>query len=308
SVHEARMVREAYLKVKDKVATQMGVQRHALDNMARIVELVKGGAIGAPLEVRLWSGRKPTGGDYLPEQGPIPPGLHWDLWVGPSPDHPFNPEYIKGGCLKWNRFWDFGSGQIGDMGSHIMDIAWWALDLRFPTSCMAEGTPVSESTCPEWLTAEWEHPANDWRPAVKVYWYDADKRPGAPSKALNIEPMGNGAVFKGDKGYLLCDFGGRYLMPKGDLTYYHPPKPEELIPPVKSHHQEWVEACKRSDHKTRADFDYSGTLIEHNLLALAAYRVGKKLEWDAEKLAATNCPEVEPFIKKTYRQGWTLNG
>ena len=308
SVHEARVVRETYLKNQGKVATQMGVQRHAIENMARVVELIKRGAIGAPQEVRLWCSRAPKGGDYLPEAGPPPQTLHWDLWIGPSPNHPYNPEYVGGGCLKWNRFWDFGSGQIGDMGSHVMDIAWWALDLRFPTSCMAQGTPPSQSTCPEWLTAEWEHPANDWRPAVKVYWYDGGKKPGLPSKAFNRDEMFLGALFKGDKGYLYCDFGSRYLMPtKGDMTYYHPPKPEDLIPSVPSHHEEWIAACK-TGKPTRCDFDYSGALIEHNLLALAAYRVGKKLEWDAAGLSAANCPEVEPFIHKTCREGWTLNG
>ncbi len=114
----------------------------------------------------------------------MPAHINWDLWIGPSPFHPYNPGYLKGGCLAWNRFWDFGSGQIGDMGSHMMDMAYWALDLRLPTTCEAEGTPVNPDTCPQWLTAEWDHPANDWRPAVKVYWYDGGKKPGMPSKVV----------------------------------------------------------------------------------------------------------------------------
>jgi len=310
SVHEARVVRETYLKNKGKIATQMGVQRHAIPNMARIVELIKDGAIGKPSEVRLWSGRKPVGGDYLPEE-PVPAGLHWDLWVGPSPNHPFNSTYIAGGCLKWNRFWDFGSGQIGDMGSHIMDIAWWALDLGQPTSAKCEGSPVSPYTLPTWITAEWEHPANSWRGPVTVYWYDADKRPGVPSKSFTLEKMDNGAIFKGDKGYLVCDFTNRYIMPvkNNDMTQFKPPKPDEVIPdaPNQNHHEEWIKACKTGG-PTRTDFDYSGTMIEQNLLALVAYRVGKKLDYDPKTGKATNCPEAGQYLQKTYRDGWVLNG
>ncbi|MCX7013750.1 MAG: Gfo/Idh/MocA family oxidoreductase [Candidatus Sumerlaeota bacterium] len=246
SVQEARLVRETYLKHKGKLAMQMGVQRHAIPNMARVSELIRDGAIGVPREVRLWCGRTPKGGDYLPDGGPVPATLNWDLWIGPSPVHPYNPEYAKGNCLKWNRFWDFGSGQMGDMGSHIMDIAWWGLDLGQPTSCECEGSEFSPATVPTWITAKWEHPANDWRPAVEVYWYDGGKMPGMPSKAFNADAIkSNGAIFKGDKGYLVCDFGSRYLMPtKGDMTQYKPRNAENVIPDSPGHHQEWINACK----------------------------------------------------------------
>jgi predicted dehydrogenase len=347
SVHEVHVVRETYLKNKDKIATQQGTQIHASENFRRVVELVKGGAIGTPKEVRVWCSRTPEGGSYLPAAGDPPPHLNWDLWIGPSPFHPYNPDYLKGGCLGWNRFWDFGSGQIGDMGSHMMDLAFWALDLRFPTSCEAQGTPVSPDTLPQWLTAKWEHPANDWRPAVEVYWYDGGKKPGMPSAVFDREGLFKGLLFTGDKGYLLADYDYRILMPtKGDMTNYKSPKPEDLIPPSKGHHKEWIEACK-TDKKTLCNFDYAGALVENNLLALVSFRlgkvetreaakekgkarakgkeqekpaekaaekemesytVGKKLQWDSANLKATNCPEADRFITKKYRDGWTLNG
>jgi predicted dehydrogenase len=312
SVHEARTVRELYLKNKDRVATQMGTQIHASDNYRRMVELVKGGAIGVPQEARVWCSRTPAGGDYLPAAGDPPKNLNWDLWTGPSPMHPYNPGYM-GGCLAWNRFWDFGSGQIGDMGSHMMDMPYWALDLKLPTTCKADGTPVSTDTLPVWLTAEWDHPANDWRPAVKLYWYDGGKKPGVPSEVFNRDKMFKGVIIKGDKGYLLCDYDYRILMPTaGDMTQYKSPRREDLIPPSKGHHKEWIEAAK-TDKKTTCNFDYSGAEVENNLLALVAYRVrdklgDKKLEWDAANLKATNCPEADEFITKKYREGWTLNG
>lgn len=305
-VHEARMVREAYLKHKGKVATQQGTQIHASDNFRRVVELIRRGAIGKVQDVRVWCSRTPTGGGYLPAVEPVPAHLHWDLWIGPAPFHPYNPGYV-GGCLAWNRFWDFGSGQIGDMGSHMMDLAYWALDLKFPTACQAEGSPVSPDTCPVWLTAEWDHPANDWRGPVKVYWYDGGKKPGMPSKIFDRDELFKGLLFKGDKGYLLADYDYRVIMGQGDMTHYASPKPEDLIPPSPGHHQEWIIACKTGS-PTLCNFDYAGMLIEHNLLALVAYRVGKKLEWDAANLRATNCPEADQFIRRKYRDGWTLEG
>ncbi len=306
SVHEARTVREAYLKNKGKIATQMGTQIHASDNFRRVVELIRDGAIGAPTECRVWCNRMPKGGSYLPEAKPIPPHIDWDLWLGPSRFHPYNPGYV-GGCLKWNRFWDFGSGQIGDMGSHLLDLPYWALGLRFPTSCEASGTPVHPDTCPQWLKATWEHPATEQRPAVKVHWCDGGKKPGMPMGMFNPDKLPKGALFKGDKGWLLADYGWRIVIPKGDMTHYVSPKTEDLIPRSPGHHQEWITACKTGS-STLCNFDYSGAMIEHNLLALVAYRLGKRLEWDAANLKATNCPEADQYVRKTYRDGWTLNG
>ncbi len=305
SVHEARVVRETYLKNKDKLATQMGTQIHASDNYRRMVELIRRGAIGAVDKVHVWCSRTPEGGSYLPAEA-VPSHIDWDLWLGPAPFHPFNPGYL-GGCLAWNRFWDFGSGQIGDMGSHMIDMAYWALDLRLPTTCKAEGTPVNTDTCPQWLTAEWDHPANDRRPAVKVNWYDGGKKPGMPSEAFNRDKLFKGVLFHGDKGDLLCDYDYRIVMPRGDMTHYSSPKKEELIPPSLGHHQEWITGCK-TGKPTLCNFDYAGALIENNLLALVAYRVGQKLEWDAGNLKAANCPEADKYIRKQYREGWVLNG
>ena len=309
SVEEAHMVRQTYLKNKNKIATQMGTQIHASDNYRRMVELIRGGAIGTPSEVRVWCSRMPEGGSYLPEAKPVPDHINWELWVGPAPFHPYNPGYI-GGCLKWNRFWDFASGQIGDMGSHMIDMAYWGLDLKLPTTCKAEGTDINPDTCPQWLTAEWDHPANDWRPAIKLYWYDGGKKPGMPSKVFDRDELFKGVLFKGDKGWLLADYSLRILMPRqreGDMTHYKSPKPDELIPPSLGHHREWIVACK-TGKPTTCNFDYSGALIENNMLALVAYRVGKKLQYDAKNLKATNCPEADKFIRKTYRRGWVLNG
>jgi len=324
SVEEARLVRETYLKNKKKIATQQGTQIHASDNYRRMVELVQRGAVGKIKDAHVWCSRTPVGGDFLPEQNPVPNWIDWDLWIGPSTFRYYNRGYL-GGCLAWNRFWDFGSGQIGDMGSHMMDMACWALDLEIATSVQAEGSALNKATLPTWLRATWEHSANDWRPAIKVHWHDGGKKPGMPMNIIDRKAAFKGTLFRGDKGWLLCDYGWRMLRPSGDLTYYKPPKKDELIPPSIGHHKEWVQACK-TDKKTTCNFDYSGMLVENNMLALVSYRlgevvkrkgkdgkeeevtIGKKLQWDAKDIKATNCPEADKYIKKTYREGWKLNG
>ena len=312
SVYDARVVRETYLKHKGKLATQMCVQRHTIPNMARVSELIHDGAIGVPSDVHLWCGRQPEVANYLPDGGPAPANVHWDLWLGPSAPHPYNETYVKprergSRCLTWNIYWDFGSGQLGDMGSHIMDIAWWALDLGRPTSAKCEGSELHPDSVPNWVVAQWDHPANDWRPAVKVHWYDGGKRPEMPSAAFSADGMAFGALFRGDQGCLVCDFNSRYLMLNGDMTYYRSRTPETLIPPSPGHAEEWLLACKTGS-PTRTDFDYSGTLVEQNLLALVADRVGRDLEYDPETGTCPNCPEADRYIRPPYRDGWVLDG
>jgi len=127
SVEEVRLVRATYLKHKHKLATQCGTQRHAFENFNRVRELVRDGAIGELSHVYCWGNRQLRRPGYPPAQGEPPKTLHYDLWIGPAPFHPYNPDYFSGqsglNCLQWNMYWDFGAGQLTDMGSHTMDLA-----------------------------------------------------------------------------------------------------------------------------------------------------------------------------------------
>ncbi|MFT5474501.1 MAG: putative dehydrogenase [Candidatus Promineifilaceae bacterium] len=306
SVEEARLVRETYLKNKDKIATQMGTQIHATENYRRVVELIRDGAIGDVRSAKVWVDRPRVTENYYPAVSPIPSHLDWDLWVGPSRFHDYNPKYV-GSCLKWNRFWDFGTGQLGDMASHLIDLPYWALDLRSPTSCHGEGKPMHDDSYPGEVKVTWEHPANDKRPGVKLTWYDGPVKPGMPSKVFNRDAMSKGILFSGDKGWLLADYDFRVVMLKGDMTQYDAPTATDLIPRSLGHHKEWIHACKTGE-PTLCNFDYAGLLVEHNMLGAVSMRAGKKLEWDAKNLRATNAPEADPLIRKKYRDGWVLNG
>ncbi len=306
SVWEARRVRETYLKHKDKIATQMGTQIHASENFRRTVELVQGGAIGTVSEAHVWCNREGPGGDWPAQADPVPKSLDWDLWIGPAPFRDFSSKVLpssgKWNCLSWNYFWDYGQGTIGDMGSHLIDLPFWALDLRAPSTVQAEGTPVHAVTCPKWLIATYEHPSRGNRGPVKLVWYDAMKRPPSPA-GIDLTKWGIGVLFVGDQGKLVADYGKHYLLPKTDYRGFEPPKTK--IPRSKGHHNEWIHACK-TGAPTLCNFDYAGTLIEHNLLANVAYRVGQKLTWDTKGLKAVGCPKADEYIRREYRKGWSL--
>lgn len=314
SVEEARLVRETYLKNKHKLATQVGMQRHAIPNFDRVRDLIRKGAIGELINVRAWGNRQLRRPGYLPAAGQPPKTLHYDLWLGPSPFHPYNPEYFSGrpgaNCLQWNMYWDFGSGQVGDMGSHTMDLAWNAIDAGLPTSAKAKGDPFNPEVTPVELEMCFEHPANDWRPEIRVYWHQGGSMPHSPRPYIDLNKIGHGAMFKGSEGFVIADFDSRIIIPHGkkaDMSYYTPPSEDEVTPPKGNFIEEWVNACK-GDLKTSCNFDYGGTLIEQMLLGLVAYRVDKKIDYNGTTGRVKNSAEANDLLKRQYRPGWVLNG
>ena len=302
SVYEARVMRETYRQAK--VATQMGTQIHATDNYRRVVELVQSGAIGPVREAHVWVEQGIEGPRSRPEESqPVPQNLHWDLWLGPAPWRPYHSCYFERRSMSWQNWWDFGNGALGDMGSHLIDLPFWALELQYPTTVEAEGpSPVRPETYPDHLTVRWEHPARGKRPPVNLTWYDGNQRPKSP-EGVDLQTWHKGIMFVGDKGTLLADYGRWIVLPEADFKDFQPPKP--WIAPSPGHHEEWIHACKTGD-PTLCNFEYSGALVEHNLLGTVAFRAGKKLEWDAENLKASNCPEADQLIHPPYRDGWTL--
>ena len=304
SVYEARMMQDKYLANQHRLATQMGTQIHATDNYRRVVELIQSGAIGPVREAHVWCGRQGLAdGERPKEEQPVPAHLNWDLWLGPAPARPYHARYLPG-CMTWEQWWDFGNGCLGDMGSHLIDLPFWALKLRDPLSVEAEGSPLRTETYPEWLKVRWEHPARGDMPALTLHWYDGIQRPESPA-GHNLQDWGIGVLFVGDGGMLLADYGKRILLPEEKFKNFQPPAP--TIPPSLGHYEEWLHAIKTGE-PTLCNFDYSGKLVEHNLLGTVAFRTQTKLAWDAQNLRATNCPQAAPLIRPEYRQGWVLDG
>lgn len=242
SVEETRVVRANYLKHRGKIATQHGTQRHAYPNFARLREMILDGAIGDLKTVHAWDARQLPRPGYPAEQGAVPQVLHFDQWLGPSPVHPYSPQYFGGSnglnCLFWNMYRDFGVGQIGDMGAHTMDLAWTAIDAGAPTAVEVDQELTDKfnpDICPVKLKVTFDHAANTWRGPIQVVWYQGGLKPDAPKGYIDLSKVGNGAIFEGTKGSIFADFTSRVLIPNnddGDLTYYSGRKRDELLPLV----------------------------------------------------------------------------
>lgn len=314
NIWEARLVRETAAKAK--VVTQMGIQIHATENYRRVVEVIQAGIIGPVTEAHVWVGRawglqseedakKHNDIVYVtdrPKQAdPIPKGVDWDLWLGPAPERPFNNVYFPG--PKWYRWWDFGNGTMSDLGSHWNDLPFWALKLQAPITIEASGPKPHAEIAPASMSATYEYGPRGDMPAVKLTWYQGTMKPKIWTDG-GIPKWGSGCLFVGSKGMLLADYGKFVLLP--EKTFADVKLPGKTIPRVSGHHQEWLDAIKNGK-KCSADFEYSGWLTEANHLGNVAFRVGKKLEWDPIALKATNAPEADPFIKRTYRKGWELS-
>lgn len=296
TVWEVRQVRETAHRLKR--VTQMGTQIHAGSNYRRVVELVQTGAIGTVREVHCWADRVWSGGQLQAGSPPVPPNIHWDLWLGPEPFRPYNPAYVP---VNWRGWWAFGGGTLSDMACHHMDLPYWALDLGEPLTVEAEGPPVEPQTTPAWLIVHYEFPARGAKPPVRLTWYNGGKRP--PQFAQGLLPSwGDGTLFVGENAMLLADYDRRVLLPEDRFKDFQPPKP--YIPDSIGHHAEWIRACKTGG-PTTCNFTYSGILSEAVQLGNVSYRVGQKIYWNARKLEATGCKAAEVYLKPDWRKDWS---
>ena len=312
TVWEARQMRLAARK--HGVVTQMGNQGHALEGARLFREWVQAGLIGPVHEVHAWTNHHGKGAnkfmDKRPkETPPAPKTLDWNLWLGVAPKRPYHPIYVP---FNWRGWWDFGSCALGDMGCHVMDAAFWALDLEYPTSVEAETAEVFEETGPAWSIVTWRFPARGkphgplaGMPPVKVVWYDGKKQPPRPKELEEDRRLhGHGLLLVGEKGTIYND--GAYcrsprLIPEAKMQEMLPKLPPKTIPRIKgSHFAEWIRGCK-GGAKPGSNFDYSGPLTEMVLLGNIAIRTGKKIKWDGENMKCTNVAEANKYVKKEYR-------
>ncbi|MFN8711023.1 MAG: Gfo/Idh/MocA family protein, partial [Planctomyces sp.] len=314
NVEEARIIREAAAKAN--VATQMGTQIHAGDNYRRVVELIQSGAIGRVKECHVWVDRawglheseeeSRKHGDIVfvqnrPEtEDPVPEGLDWDLWLGPAPKRPFHSVYFPG--PKWYRWWDFANGTMSDLGSHWVDLAFWALRLKAPATIEAFGPKPHPELAPASMKVRYEYREMGEQPELTLWWYQGTYKPDVWTKG-EIPQWGSGVLFVGEQGMLLADYGKYVLLPEDRFKDFKPPEP--FIPKSLGHHEEWIHACQ-TGAPTTCNFEYAGWLTEANHLGNVAYRTGRKLEWDYQTMKATNAPEAEQYLRRQYRSGWKL--
>ncbi len=306
SIYEARLMTETAAEMK--LATQMGNQAHAGEPIRRAVELVRAGIIGPVREAHFWTNRPiwPQGLTRPTDTPPVPDTLDWDLWLGPAPSRPYHSAYVP---FKWRGWWDFGTGALGDMACHIIDMPFWALELGSPTSVEAISEGATDESPPLWSTITYQFPARGDKPPVKLVWYDGkrgDQRNLPPDEIIDGQEISRmDGILVGDKGKMYFQRGRTdWVITPGSILddFQEPPK---TIPRVTNEDAEWIAACKGGP-PAASNFAYSGPLTETVLLGNLAIRADKKIEWDGKNLCATNAPETEQYIRREYRSGWTL--
>jgi predicted dehydrogenase len=305
TVSEARAITD--LAKKTKLVTQIGTQIHAGNNYRRVVELVQSGAIGEVRDVHVWVNSSYGGKQRSKETPPVPAHLDWELWLGPAAFRPYHPDYAP---FNWRHWWSFGGGSLADFGCHFMDLPFWALGLQYPASVeTVSGPPVDEESTPTWLIMRYQFPARPGLPTaaarapLKLTWYHGGRRPAELVPEALYAKYKGGVLFIGDKGMLISDYSKHTLLPEEKFKDFA--RPPESIPNSIGHHKEWVQSIRTGGTPT-CHFGYSGPLTETALLGNVAYRVGQRLDWDAEKLRAAGCPAADKFIQHHYREGWKL--
>jgi predicted dehydrogenase len=317
SIYEVRRLAEEARRVG--VATQMGNQGHAAETVRLLKEWLDDGAIGTVREVEAWTPHAvwPQGIDRPQETPPVPETLSWDLWLGPAPERPYHPAYLP---ATWRGWWDFGTGALGDMGCHILDPVFYALDLEYPTSVEASFSTFvraglnwdkefNQETYPRASIVRYRFPARGNRPPLKLTWYDGGlmpERPNGLEAGLKMGSMYGGALFIGDAGKIICGAhgaGGLRILPESKMQAYQ--RPPKRLPRSIGHHEEFIAACKGGP-PPGSNFDYAAPLTETVLLGNVAIRAQQRIEWDPIEMKVTNVPEANAWLRREYRKGWEL--
>lgn len=260
--------------------TQMGIQIHANENYRRVVEAVRGGAVGTVRKVIVFVNGTDWSATRLPDAAPVPEHLDYDLWLGPAAEQPFRKGFHPAG---WRRYWAFGGGTTADMGCHYVDLAFWALELDAPSTVLAEGSAHDAHCAPAGLRCAYEFPARGERPGLDLLWFCGKDRPQEDLAARGLEKWTNGVVFVGDEGFLVSNYDKHEISPAARAESWQ--RPPQSIAPSPGHYREWLQCCRTREQPT-CSFAYGGPLTETVLLANAAHRArpGKKLRWDARSL------------------------
>lgn len=274
---------------KNKRIFQLGTQIHATDNYHRVVEIIQAGAIGKVHTVRLWKTGFTPGLGFPKPQTP-PPNLNWDMWLGPAPYAEYFPERCH---INYRYFLDYSGGIFADFWCHIADVAWWAIKPTGLKSVVARGEKTDGiTTAPKWVDADFEFEN------VKILWTtEPPNVPGAANRGI-------GAYFEGDKGTLICDYQTRSITINGETVSDIPsiPKTIERSP---GHQQNFVNAVK-SRNQPESNLAYAREMTLPMHLAIISWRLGRKLEWSAEKEKFSGDKEANEFLSREYRKQWDL--
>ena len=316
TVYEAREITKAAKKYN--VQTQMGNQGRSSDEIRKLKEWIDDDAIGPVRELHAWTDR-PIGGSAWDtfavkakskDKPPVPNGLDWDLWLGPAKYRDYHPDYHP---LSWRAWVDFGTGSMGDMGCHILDPAFYALELGAPSEIQATSThyipEIESQTYPSASIVRMKFPKRGKHPELNLTWSDGRIQPAIPEEFKSGEQFTlSGAMFIGDQGKITHDSHGASgvkIIPEEKMLNYKQPSPY-LKRVDTTHEGDWIRACK-DGVPACSSFDYGGPLTEMALLGMIAIRLkNQKLEWNSKEFKFNNNEQANVLLHKTYRKGWSL--
>jgi predicted dehydrogenase len=237
-----------------------------------------------------------------------PPGLRWDLFLGPAPDTPYHPVYHP---FSWRGWPEFGVSAIGDMGAHLLDQPYWALELGYPSSVIASSTPWggtrdSPGAYPLAMTARYEFAARGAKPPVTLHWYDGGLMPALSQDIVLPREDGGGGVFVGEQGYLTYETYGANPKVYPEAAAARAESVPRTIPRIEVPHEiNWAQACK-GEAVASCPFDYAAPLTELMLLGVVALKAGqsRKILYDGAGMNITNIPEANSYLTREFRAGW----
>ncbi len=334
TVHEARVM--AKVAAETKVVTQMGTQSSAEARNLRTVEVIQSGVVGEITEVHVATDRPiwPQGFDRLPGEDPVPSNLDWDMWIGTAAMRPYRSLYPQGHPVYnppaekrhqldfavaglspvppvgvvyhpfvWRGFTDFGSGALGDIAPHQMNVIFMALDLGAPSAVeVIDTSGMKKDMYPDWTVMRFDYAARGVHPPLKIYWYDGGKRPA--------DEIGRGADRARTGGAGVTWIGTKGSLPEGRGAYYGKQTEQYPVPPERNWgreevHKDWVAAIK-AGKQAPCNFAYAGPFTEAYQLGNVALRVGHRIDWDPLAFRVTNCREANQYLSREYRKGWDL--
>jgi hypothetical protein len=325
TVYEAREMRK--VAAEKKLATQMGNQGSAENGLRRAVEVIQAGVIGKPVELHVWTNRPiwPQGLDRPKGEDTIPASLDWDCWIGPAQMRPYKKSVYH--TFAWRGWYEFGTGALGDMACHTVNMPFRALKLGYPNVVECEmASRMYPETFPKTSRIRFEFPEREGLPPLKFWWYDGNPdeqfkpiRPPADTTKEIVSTMGKlpvaGALVIGEKGKLFSpdDYGAQFFIGMKGQEELQPGNNhdackavEQTIPRSPGHMQEWFRMMKEGT-PAYSNFDIAAYLTEIILLGCVALRLGEgvRMEWDGPNMKSLNLPEAARFVRRNNRSAWS---
>jgi len=313
SVEEARLMRT--LAAEKKLCTQMGNQGTAENGFREGVELIRSGVLGSIKDIYVWTDRPiwPQGISRPKGTPGVPNKFRWYEFLGAAHDRPYHPDYQP---FNWRGWLDFGTGALGDMACHTVNIAAMALELFEPESVEVVDTSgiVDHESYPVWSIIRTRFGQRNGRGPLSLTWYDGGDKLPNEKRSYKEHLQGekapdSGLLIVGEKGtfFSVNDYGAEHtLLPKDRFKEVTKPKPS--LPRSPGHFKEWVDAIKSGDPiKAMSNFDYAGRLTETVLLGVVALKAGTAVEWDSVAMKAKNVPSADQYIRRDYRKGFSIH-